>query len=57
MGYRPTTFCEDCREPFDVFADPGERVCESCLEIRAAETEQERAVFSPWFVYAPRIWS
>lgn len=40
MGWEPITYCRECDEPFDVYAPPGMRVCESCAEATA--------YFGPW---------
>lgn len=37
MTYEPTTFCEVCGDPFDVYRAPDERVCESCAETAGTE--------------------
>lgn len=42
MGYEPTTYCDYCGEPFDVYRAPGERVCDGC-----AETNAKRDAFRP----------
>ncbi len=32
MSYEPVTYCEGCKEPFDVYREPTDRFCEGCLE-------------------------
>lgn len=32
MGYEPTTHCNECGEPFDVYRAPDDRICDCCKE-------------------------
>jgi hypothetical protein len=41
MSYRPITYCKSCNEPFDVYRDPDDRVCDSCLETMGEDDEPE----------------
>ena len=33
MTHEPTTFCEVCGDPFDVYREPGNMVCDCCKEV------------------------
>ncbi len=44
MGWRPTTFCEICGDPFDVYHAPEERVHDGCLKEREMDDEANRAL-------------
>ncbi len=37
MGREPVTYCEHCGQPFDVYRDPEDRLCDACIEDRQAE--------------------
>jgi hypothetical protein len=32
MGWEPTTYCQLCEEPFDVYRAEEDRICECCQE-------------------------
>lgn len=32
MGYIPTTHCNECGDPFDVYRAPDDRICDCCKE-------------------------
>lgn len=31
MGFEPITNCSKCGDPFDVYREPGNRICDGCL--------------------------
>lgn len=42
MGYEPTTHCLKCGEPFDVYRDPQDQLCEDCLaDFEALDLEDQ----------------
>ena len=42
MGYEPATTCLRCGEPFDVYRDPSDRICEDCeADFEALDLEDQ----------------